>query len=157
MVSSQNGVVYSVTNNSGSTYNWTVPAGASIVSGQGTNSITVNFGSSSGDVIVTETNAGGCKIGPMSLFVNVGITSVSNIENNSAKVYYNSISKSIIINNPSQEKINSIKVFSIDGRLVLSNTNAFEIFVNSLNSGVYIVEIVVGGGGEVRRSRLYLD
>lgn len=155
VVSSQNGVVYSVTNTSGNTYNWIVPPGASIASGQGTNSITVNFGSSSGDVIVTETNAGACKIGPMSLFVNVGITSVSNIENNSAKIYYNAISRSIIINNSSQEKINSIKVFSIDGRLVLSNTNASEIFVSGLNSGIYIVETSLKNS--VQRSRLYID
>lgn len=51
----QTGVTYSVTNTSTSTYNWTVPSGASIASGQGTNSITVDFGSSSGNITVTET------------------------------------------------------------------------------------------------------
>jgi hypothetical protein len=52
-------ITYSVPNNSGSAYNWTVPAGAVITSGQGTNSITVDFGTSSGTVIVDETNAYG--------------------------------------------------------------------------------------------------
>ncbi|MBX9851625.1 MAG: family 16 glycosylhydrolase [Cytophagaceae bacterium] len=57
------GVVYSVTGLPGSTYNWTVPAGATIASGQGTNSIVVNFGTTSGNVTVTETSAVNC-VGP---------------------------------------------------------------------------------------------
>ena len=54
-------VVYSVTNTSGSSYNWVVPTDATIVSGQGTSSIVVNFGNSeTPDVQVTETNAASC-------------------------------------------------------------------------------------------------
>jgi hypothetical protein len=53
-------VAYSVTSTSGSTYNWSVPAGATIASGSGTASITVNFGTTAGSVTVTETNSGGC-------------------------------------------------------------------------------------------------
>ena len=49
------GVTYSVPNVAGSTYAWTVPAGASITAGQGTNSITVTFGATGGNVAVTET------------------------------------------------------------------------------------------------------
>ncbi|HXB40707.1 MAG TPA: PKD domain-containing protein, partial [Bacteroidia bacterium] len=52
-------VVYTVNSTVGSTYNWTVPAGATIVSGQGTNSILVNWGSTPGNITVTETNACG--------------------------------------------------------------------------------------------------
>ncbi|MDB5273829.1 MAG: hypothetical protein JWO58_2196, partial [Chitinophagaceae bacterium] len=57
---SQTNVSYSVTATSGSTYAWTVPSGASIVSGNGTNAIVVNFGTTSGAVTVTETNAAKC-------------------------------------------------------------------------------------------------
>ncbi|MCF8276815.1 MAG: gliding motility-associated C-terminal domain-containing protein [Flavobacteriales bacterium] len=49
------GNVYSVTNTPGSTYAWTVPAGATITAGQGTNSITVSFGTSGGQITVVET------------------------------------------------------------------------------------------------------
>lgn len=53
----QTGVVYSITSVPGATsYTWTVPAGASITSGQGTTSITVTFGSASGSVCVVATN-----------------------------------------------------------------------------------------------------
>lgn len=38
------------------TYTWTVPAGASIISGQGTTAILVSFGSTSGNVAVTVAN-----------------------------------------------------------------------------------------------------
>ncbi|WP_281232954.1 family 16 glycosylhydrolase [Flavobacterium gelatinilyticum] len=49
---------YSVNAIAGASYNWTVPAGASITSGQGTNAITVNWGTSGGDVSVTASVSG---------------------------------------------------------------------------------------------------
>jgi len=49
---------YSISAIAGAAYNWTVPAGASITSGQGTNSITVNWGTAGGDVSVTATTSG---------------------------------------------------------------------------------------------------
>jgi len=52
----QTGVGYSVTNQPGMTYNWSIPSGASILSGQGTNSIVVSFGNTSGDISLLETN-----------------------------------------------------------------------------------------------------
>ncbi|MFZ4521746.1 MAG: T9SS type A sorting domain-containing protein [Bacteroidales bacterium] len=64
-----NGVVYSTTPIVGATsYSWTVPAGATIVSGLGTTSITVNFGPSavSGNIIVAGTNQ--CGNGTASTF-----------------------------------------------------------------------------------------
>jgi hypothetical protein len=41
----------------GTSYNWTVPSGSTIVSGQGTISIVVNFGSTSGNITVTPSNS----------------------------------------------------------------------------------------------------
>ena len=52
--------VYSVTHTPGSDYAWTVPAGATITDGQGSHSITVTFGTTNGNIAVTETNAAGC-------------------------------------------------------------------------------------------------
>ncbi len=54
------GVSYSIASVSGATnYTWTVPAGATIASGQGTTGITVNYGTSSGNVTVTPSNTCG--------------------------------------------------------------------------------------------------
>ena len=57
-----NGAGYSIASVSGATtYAWLAPSGASIVSGQGTTSITVSFGcgATSGNVSVTPSNPGG--------------------------------------------------------------------------------------------------
>jgi hypothetical protein len=63
----QNGVVYSVpTIDHATTYNWTVPTGASIVSGNGTDTITINFlgNAISGNITVQGQN--GCGTGAIS-------------------------------------------------------------------------------------------
>ncbi len=57
----QTGVTFSIQNVADATFSWSVPAGATIVSGQGTNSIVVNWGDVQGDVSVeiTHPQAGG--------------------------------------------------------------------------------------------------
>ncbi len=65
------GDVYSVVNTVGSTYAWTVPAGATITAGQGTNSITVTWGTTSGNVSVVETSAASCPGLPVDFAVTV--------------------------------------------------------------------------------------
>ena len=60
IVSNQaSGVVYAVGNSGGGSISWTVPSDATIVSGQGTSSITVDFGNDSGDVTATISSCGG--------------------------------------------------------------------------------------------------
>jgi uncharacterized protein (TIGR02145 family) len=55
-----NGIVYSISPVTGATsYNWLVPNGVTIVSGQGTVSITVNFGPSGGTIAVRAQNGAG--------------------------------------------------------------------------------------------------
>ncbi|MFN6947139.1 MAG: T9SS type A sorting domain-containing protein, partial [Cytophagaceae bacterium] len=54
------GVAYSVPTVAGATsYTWTLPAGATIASGNNSNSITVNFGTSGGDISVRAVNTCG--------------------------------------------------------------------------------------------------
>jgi len=74
------GIVYSVAAITYATgYNWTLPSGCTITSGNNTNSITVNFGCTSGNVTVTGTNAT-CGVGPTStLAVTVGQVPVPTI------------------------------------------------------------------------------
>ena len=54
----ETGKTYSINAIPGGTYNWTVPAGATITSGQGTNTINVNWGTTGGDVSVATTVSG---------------------------------------------------------------------------------------------------
>jgi subtilisin-like proprotein convertase family protein len=67
------GVTYSIATVANATnYAWTVPAGASITSGNGTNSITVNFGATGGSITVTPSNSCGNGLGSN---LNVSISS----------------------------------------------------------------------------------
>jgi hypothetical protein len=71
----QLGQTYSVTLTSGSSYAWGVPSGGSITAGAtgpNNNQITVNFGSASGNVTVTETTSTSCVGTLVSLPVTVG-------------------------------------------------------------------------------------
>ena len=85
---------YSVPNNVGSTYNWTVPAGAIITGGQGTNSITVSFGATGGNVNVTETaSCGTTASAPLAVTITPApstpvISGVLNVCENATNVTY---------------------------------------------------------------------
>lgn len=57
----QKGVVYSVKAINGASYSWSVPSGAVITSGQGTSSITVDWGSSNGQVKAVVSQSCGTK------------------------------------------------------------------------------------------------
>ncbi len=68
------GVTYSVEPTAGSGYSWTVPVAAVITSGAtgpGNNEITVDFGTESGTITVTETSSIGCQGTPVQLDVNL--------------------------------------------------------------------------------------
>jgi|GEM_PF-1581600 len=59
----QNGVGYSISPVNGATsYQWTVPSGATIASGQNTTSVSVNFGTTAGNVKVRSGNACGYSV-----------------------------------------------------------------------------------------------
>ncbi|MBU0487693.1 MAG: PHB depolymerase family esterase [Bacteroidetes bacterium] len=60
IASMQEGLTFSVENTAGSTYSWDGPPDISVVSGDGTNEVVVNWGYSSGEIEVSETNADGC-------------------------------------------------------------------------------------------------
>ncbi|MHC1731146.1 MAG: PKD-like domain-containing protein [Bacteroidales bacterium] len=52
--------VYSVPDNTGSIYTWTLPTGAALIGDPSAASITVTFGTISGNITVREVNAAGC-------------------------------------------------------------------------------------------------
>jgi uncharacterized protein (TIGR02145 family) len=74
------GKIYSIAAvNNADNYTWTVPAGASITSGQGTTSITVNFGGQGGNVSVTASNTSCGASQAQSLEVDVFTCGISNV------------------------------------------------------------------------------
>ena len=147
----QTGVTYSVTNTSGSTYNWTVPTGATIVSGQGTNLITVNFGTQSGYVEVTETQSGNCKNGPVKIFVTVtGGSGIANFSTEEIKILQTGGHSFVIKAN--KEKQCKVKIYNTLGAIVFED----DVFSNTtvllnLNRGVYIAEVKNENSAQIKK------
>lgn len=92
------GIAYSISPVSGATgYNWSVPAGASVASGQGTNSITVDFGTSGGTICVVANDLCGSSSASC-LTVNTitapgapTATAASSVQQNSFNANWNSV------------------------------------------------------------------
>jgi hypothetical protein len=140
----QASVTYSVINTSGSTYNWMVPAGAVIVSGQGTNQITVDFGTQSGYIEVTETQSGNCKNGPVKLFVTVNNGSgINNFKEEEIKILQTG-GNSFVVKSKKEKQL-QVKIYNSLGAVVfdenmLSNTSV----LLRLDGGIYIAEVRSG-------------
>lgn len=88
---------YSVPNTPGSSYAWSMPAGANVQSGQTSSAITVNFSSfnSDGDITVVEKNSDNCYSSPgsftvaaLSIPTTTAISGLSNVCDNATNVVY---------------------------------------------------------------------
>lgn len=140
----QTEVTYSVTSTASTTYTWTVPAGTSITSGQGTNQITVNLGSTSGNVSVSETNSVSCKVGPLNLFVTVGSTTGINqvASSNQFTLYPNPTDG--IIHIQSTRVLQTVKVLNSLGEIIQQltiNADKSSIDLSSYPAGIYILSL----------------
>jgi hypothetical protein len=78
----QTGVIYSIVAQSGITYNWTVPTGVTITSGQGTNSITTNWSTTAGNIAVALTSSCGASSNSLAVSLASGNLSVGPITGN---------------------------------------------------------------------------
>jgi poly(hydroxyalkanoate) depolymerase family esterase len=142
---SASGIVYSVPVTSGSTYTWTVPAGATIASGQGTNSIIVNFGTHSGYISVTETMKNGCENDPAQLYVTVSTsTGIAELNSPVGRVYYNSTENSIHTENIPASAFKSLRMYNLLGQ---DCTPSYSVQGNTLylqkhlSNGMYIISL----------------
>ncbi|HTB05669.1 MAG TPA: PHB depolymerase family esterase [Bacteroidia bacterium] len=142
---SASGIVYNVPVTSGSTYTWTVPAGAIIASGQGTNSITVNFGTHSGFVSVTETMKNGCENDPAQLYVTVSTsTGIAEINSHTGMVYYNNAENSIHTENIPVSAFKTLHIYNLLGQdcTPVYSTQGNTLFLQKhLTNGMYIISM----------------
>lgn len=136
-------VIYSVVNTPGSTYNWTVPAGAVIASGQGTNQITVNWGETGGTVSVTETTSGSCVGTPRTLAVSIQSTP-SNCPTRPTTYYINPADlKQAGEIKIGEARLNPVWGVSADAEIPDNRTSwamaiahAYQIFANVTDTGI---------------------
>jgi hypothetical protein len=144
---SSNSENYSVTNTAGSTYAWSVPVGALIVSGQGTNQIVVNFNGNFGTVSVQETNANGCVGAAVNVAVNcnVGIAESGDI---GIKIYPNPTANLFHINFEHLVESAELKLYDSQGALVLvkSLEENSQIDLHNYAPGVYFGHITASNG-----------
>jgi len=78
---SSTGKTYTLPTITGLSYNWSVPPGATITSGQGTPEITVNWGTTSGDVSTMLSNACGAQMVTKPITVSANLWDNYNFEN----------------------------------------------------------------------------
>lgn len=139
------GVIYQVINTIGSSYNWTVPSGATIIAGQGTNFVTVNFGGTTGNITVQETNAGGCVGSLVSLAVSCLTTDINNLNSyKGLQIYPNPASDFFVIE---VDRNGTLELYDINGKLILNekiNHHKQSISVSNYSSGLYLVKLVFG-------------
>lgn len=140
----QTNITFSVPFHSGSTYQWNFPAGVVIISGQGSNQVTVNWGSVSGFVSVNETVAGSCIVGPVELFITATISTDT----------YDGISDIVVNSNLSENGISiksslknyDVYVFDNNGKLITSvkaqNNNTEINLSQNLKQGIYLLRII---------------
>ncbi len=148
VVASASGITYAVPATSGSSFLWSVPPGATVLTGQGTNSITIHFGSQSGYVEVAETPAVGCRKDAAKLYVNVSIAAGVGVEPvSSIRMYYVATENSIHTENLSQAALRTMHLYNLTGQdcafgfTIQGTTIQLQ---NSLSRGIYIVGVQDG-------------
>lgn len=134
-------------------YSWTVPAGASIVTGQGSTSITVNFGAGAGNVNCRAVNSCGTSSAKSKLVTKNCRTEDLNSE---MMIYPNPAKDILYISSPEFSKIENVSLIDMLGKTVLQyhpdgNENTVEFNVSNLHSGVYFVRIINNGSEKITK------
>jgi PKD-like domain/Secretion system C-terminal sorting domain len=159
VTASQAGLVYSVIRKTGLTYTWTVPSGATINSGQGTDSIRVTWGTASGSVTVKASDA--CGVSPirsLSVTVSAAATILSHAgsfgeassDGNVIQVYPNpSMGTSYLVFTATAEDQYLVEITDAAGRVILlkegrSAKGENKILLNTSNyaQGMYFVSLL---------------
>jgi len=139
---SETNLTYSVNNVSSSTFEWIFPAGVQIVSGQGTKSLVVNWGSSSGYISVVETDSEACTNPPIYKKVSIGTSVDAQTLDNDFKIIYSKNDKTFLLKSFSTDDT-YYKIVSIDGRILNEGTFRNETKLNIHQAeGIVIVNIV---------------
>ena len=140
---------YSVNPITGATsYLWTVPNQAQIISGQGTNSISVMFGTKNGNITVKASNT--CGTGTSS-FLNIQVKKCSNSKNKISNnneldiaIYPNpTLNEFNLIINSENEETFSLTIYDYSGKILenIKNVSPNYKFGSSLSKGIYLIQV----------------
>jgi hypothetical protein len=161
---SATGLVYSTPAVSGVSYTWTVPTGATITAGQGTNSIEVTWGTVAGSVTVKAKNACGTNNTAKTLAVTLAScrlgeelaeeTTVELAMSTDLSVYPNPTAgnATVVFGSEIGGKY-TINVLNALGQVVYSKTassmigeNTHAIDISELSSGLYFINLMEESG-----------
>ena len=143
-------------------YTWTVPAGATIVSGQGTNSVVVNYGSLTGNqtIKVISTNGCGSSSAVKTLALTSGVCPGAKQSNDSSvtqeiNIYPNPVKDEFNIELNSLQGQMEMSIFSMNGAIISSKNipliegnNIINENVSTLAAGVYFVRLTNSSSNE---------
>jgi ELWxxDGT repeat protein len=144
---------FSVLNNSGSTYDWTV-TGGSVIEGQGTSKVKVEWRETTtlGFVRVTETSQLDCRGDQFSKQVAMKGLSVSNTKIHSGiEVYPNPFIDKLNYQMVNFDATTRLSILDITGKELVLNKNIEQkgvLDLGSLMSGVYILRFTNGGASQ---------
>ncbi len=139
----QTGIPLSVVSQAGVNYNWTVPSGATITSGQTTANVTANWGSVAGNVAVVATNScGSAASRTKAITINCRIADIAQDE---ISLYPNPVNDLVTlqVNNASDHQY-IYEVYDMIGKKLLSKEISIEnneINVSAFANGVYLVQL----------------
>jgi beta-glucanase (GH16 family) len=135
VASQETSVSYNVGNlPNGTAVNWTLPSGASIVSGQGTPQIIVNFGNTSGNVVATFNTSCGSQQLTLPVTVEPPFNKEFSFENfdEPATVTVNTFTGTLAeVSNPSASGINTS---ALTGRYVRNATQQYDVLVYNVGN-----------------------
>ena len=135
VLNQETGVSYNIGNlANGTSVTWTVPAGATIVSGQGTSQISVNFGNTSGNVVANFTTACGAQQLTIPVAVEPPFNKESSFENFDAPAtvtlgtYTGTLTE---VANPSATGVNTS---ALVGRYVRNSTQQYDVLTYNVST-----------------------
>jgi len=146
-------------------YRWFIPAGANIISGQGTTNLTVDYlGASSGQLKVWAENS--CGHGPsVAKVITVNNCRLANGETSVMQLsaYPNPTQDNITVSFSSNEsELYSIQMYDMTGRMVINESNSSSIGINkqelnlqNISNGLY--NLVVSRGTVTERLRVVVE
>ncbi|WP_422105657.1 lectin-like domain-containing protein [Winogradskyella sp.] len=134
---------YNVENTAGSTYQWEVPFGASIVSGQGTNEIEVDFNGNLGEITVVETNSSSCSGDPVSITVDC-LLGVNSLNLDDLRIFPNP-SNTGSISLLTNLELTHIQIVNLKGQVIrtedVHNRSGDAYIIENILPGLYVLKI----------------
>ena len=138
-------VSYSASDSNVTYYSWSVPSDWIINSGDGTSSISVTVGDTSGRVTVTPSNnCGENESSFISVYVSPTYIS-ANVIDDKIKIYPNPAQNIVYVEIPEDIQAAKIELFEFTGRILITfnsvHNNSVSINCEDLSSGIYFIRI----------------